>query len=152
MLVNEFRGLVDGLALAARGVVSQSILPYGELVSLVRDAQERFKFSPLFNILEINHYYSLIQSEIVGHFVFIHIPFTTNKEFSAYLVVPFPSLVGDVQIRLKGRERLVIVSKDLELMSFPSRVEFESVCFSNSHLLHVCPSYVMNFSFAPSFV
>lgn len=146
LLVNEFRGLVDGLALAARGVVSQSILPYGELVSLVRDAQERFKFSPLFNALEINHYYSLIQSEIVGHFVFIHVPFTSNKEFSAYLVVPFPSLVGDVQIRLKGRERLVIVSKDLELMSFPSRVEFESVCFSNSHLLHVCPSYVMNLS------
>ena len=61
-------------------------------------------------------------------------------------MIPFPSLVEEMQVRLKGEERLVVMSKDLELMSFPSQVDFSRVCFSNSHLLHVCPSSVMSLS------
>ena len=49
LLVSDFRSLIDGLALAARGVVSQSLLPYGELVRLITMAQEKFKFNSLFD-------------------------------------------------------------------------------------------------------
>ena len=105
LLVSDFRSLVDGLAMAAKGVVSQSLLPYSELVSLVLEAQRMFKFHPLFSEADMDHYYSLISSEVIRHFVFVHIPFTSSREFSAYMVIPFPSLVNNVQVRLKGEER-----------------------------------------------
>ena len=146
LLVSDFRSLIDGLALAARGVVSQSLLPYGELVRLIKMAQEKFKFNSLFAVKDLDHYYSLLSSEILGNFVVINIPFSSTKQFVAYRIIPFPSLLNGTQVILSGGEKLVVVSKDLESMSFPNRADFEGVCFSNSHLLHVCPSTVLSMS------
>ena len=146
LLVSDFRSLVDGLSLASKGVVSQSLLPSGELVSILEEAQAKFNFVSLFKESNVDWYYPLLKADIVGHTVFISIPFSSSRQFTGYKIIPFPSLLDGVQVRLKGKERLIVVSNDLELIAFPRENEFNDECFTNSRLLHVCPPSVLRLS------
>ena len=151
-LINDVLRIDQGVVLAHRGIVTPNLLLPATFSGIIDDAVTQYHYRPLFNVDSLSHYYGVLHSCVLGDRIFIFIPFSSVETLSYFEIKPFPTFMNvSLSVELVVEHELVLLTKDLKYVSFPSPQSLSDDCFPI--LLHewLCPATNVHFLSAGNF-
>ena len=145
-LINDVLRVDQGVVLAHRGIVTPNLLLPATFSNIIDNAVTQYNYRPLFPVESLSHYYGVLHSCVLGDRIFIFIPFSSAETLSYYEIKPFPTFVNvSLSVELVVEHELVLLTKDLKYVSFPSPQSLSDNCFPI--LLHewLCPATNVHF-------
>ena len=145
-LINDVLHVDQGVVLAHRGIVTPNLLLPATFSNIIDNAVTQYNYRPLFPVESLSHYYGVLHSCVLGDRIFIFIPFSSAETLSYYEIKPFPTFVNvSLSVELVVEHELVLLTKDLKYVSFPSPQSLSDDCFPI--LLHewLCPATNVHF-------
>lgn len=103
--------IIQNLVDASRGGVTSSLFPFHYLRKLLHAGKHNYKFTPLFNLKTLHHYYPLLKSKITLDAIIIYVLFKSEHLFDVYRMEPFPFLVNGSTITLVFPASVVLLSQ-----------------------------------------
>ena len=145
-LINDVLRVDQGVVLAHRGIVTPNLLLPATFSNIIDSAVTQYNYRPLFPVESLSHYYGVLHSCVLGERIFIFIPFSSAETLSYYKIKPFPTFVNvSLSVELVVEHELVLLTKDIRYVSFPSPQSLSDNCFPI--LLHewLCPTTNVHF-------
>ena len=140
LLMNVLR-VDQGVVLAHRGIVTPNLLLPATFSNIINTAVNEYNYRPLFPVESLPHYYSVLHFCVLGERIFVFILFSSAETLSYYEIKPFPTFVNtSLSVELVVESELVLLTKDIKYVSFPSPQSLSDNCFPI--LLHewLCPA------------
>ena len=145
-LINDVLRIDQGVVLAHRGIVTPNLLLPATFSDIIDDAVTQYHYRPLFTVDSLSYYYGVLHSCVLGDRIFIFIPFSSVETLSYFEIKPFPTFMNvSLSVELVVEHELVLLTKDLKYVSFPSPQSLSDDCFPI--LLHegLCPATNVHF-------
>ena len=149
MIIDVFQRLEEALTLAHRGTFTPNLILPGDLSDIIKQAPKNCDFQPIYPLNQLTHYYSILHSCVLGDHVFVFIPFSSTESLSYFEIRTFPTLINNsLIVELNVESNLVLLTKDLRYVAFPSTKSLEEDCISVTLHEWLCPA--TNLHFLPS--
>ena len=149
MIIDVFQRLEEALTLAQRGIVTPNLILPGDLSDIIKQARKNYDFQPIYSFNQLTHYYSILHSCVLGDHVFVFIPFSSTESLTYFEIRPFPTLINNsLIVELNVESNLVLLTKDLRYVAFPSPKSLQDDCLSVTLHEWLCPA--TNLHFQPS--
>ena len=145
-LINDVLRVDQGVDLAHRGIITPNLLLPAMFSNNINTSVNEYNYRPLFPVESLPHYYSVLHSCVLGERIFVFIPFSSAETLSYYEIKPFPTFVNpSLPVELVVESELVLLTKDIKYVSFPSPQSLSVKCFPI--LLHewLCPATNVHF-------
>ena len=109
-------------------------------------AEEKHHFRPLYPMDSLAHYYSVLYSCVLNHFIFDFIPFSSHETLSYHEIQPFPTFVNhSMSVEMKLEHNLVLLTSDCRFLAFPSSQSLSDDCVSITLHEWLCPAANIHF-------
>ena len=115
-----FLTTIENIHLLSQGVITPSLLPFSELVRLLRLATGEYKYKPAVPENHLERYYSLIEPVLEQGRLYLLIPFVEKKNYYVTEVVPFPDNFNYTAVVLQLKKSTFLWNEAETLMAFPS--------------------------------
>ena len=150
--LNDVLCVDQGVILAHRSMVTPNLLLPATFSNIIDNAVTQYNYKPLFPVESLSHYYGMLHSCVLGERIFVFIPFSSAETLSYYVIKPFPTFVNvSLSVELVVEHELVLLTKDIKYVSFPSPQSLSDNCFPILLYEWLCPATNVHFLSASNY-
>ena len=105
-VVSETKHKISALLLAHKGIISVDLLDLPTFKNMINLASIKYGFRPM--DVDIVTYLAMSTVKLVANQVFIFVPYYNKNVYTIFEIIPFPMIIENSPIILKGEEQLVL--------------------------------------------
>ncbi|MCP4253758.1 MAG: hypothetical protein GY775_10170, partial [Candidatus Scalindua sp.] len=121
-----------------------SMLPVSDLRAALDEGITHYHLTALYKLADLRDYYRIIESSLGKNYFLIHIPMSSDVEYNAYHLIPFPLRLDSRTVQLASGDRIFLINDELTTVDVLN-IEVLEQCKKDVKSDYICPAFPFHF-------